>query len=126
MADIKAKYGASNQAITITINSLTNDAKRESGAVNNSVNCFLDALVQVKIATNTASDSTGDKSVYVYAYGSADGKMKFMLVDIQDIVDDRSQHASLCENASQRNLWKLHAVVDMNDFTLSGFQKYCK
>ena len=73
MADIKAKYGASNQAITITINSLTNDAKRESGAVDNSVNCFLDALVQVKIATNTASDSTGDKSVYVYAYGSADG-----------------------------------------------------
>lgn len=60
------------------------------------------------------------------AYGSADGRMKFMLVDIQDIFDDRTQHASLCENASQRNLWKAFAVVEMDDFTLSGFQKYCK
>jgi len=73
MSDTKAKYGSSNQGITVTINSLANDAKRESTAVDNSVNCFLDALVQVKIATNTAADSTGDKSVYVYTYGTTDG-----------------------------------------------------
>src|SRR4030042_908470 len=73
MADIKAKYGSSNQAITITINGLANDAKRESTALDNSNSCFLDALVQVKVATNTAADSTGDKSVYIYAYGTADG-----------------------------------------------------
>ena len=73
MSDIKAKYGNSNQAIAVTINGLANDAKRESAIVDNSTNCFLDALVQVKIATNTAADSTGDKSVYVYAYGTADG-----------------------------------------------------
>lgn len=72
MSDIKTKYGGSNQAITITINTLASDAKRESTAVDNSTNCFLDALVQVRIATNTAADSTGDKSVYVYAYGTAD------------------------------------------------------
>jgi hypothetical protein len=53
-------------------------------------------------------------------------QVKLMRVDIQDIVDDRARHASLCENASQRNLWKLFAVVEMDDFTLSGFQKYCK
>jgi len=29
-------------------------------------------MVQVKIATNASADSTGDKSVYVYAYGTAD------------------------------------------------------
>ena len=72
MADIKAKYGGSNQSITITLNGLANDAKRESAAVDNSTNCFLDAMVQVKIATNASADSTGDKSVYVYAYGTAD------------------------------------------------------
>jgi len=72
MADIKAKYGSSDQSITITINGLANDAKRESTAVDNSTNCCLDALVQVKIATNSSADSTGDKSVYVYAYGTAD------------------------------------------------------
>jgi len=73
MADIKSKYGASGQSLTITIDGLANDAKREPTAVDNSTTCFLDALVQVKIATNTAADSTGDKSVYVYAYGTADG-----------------------------------------------------
>ncbi len=72
MADIKAKYGGANQAITITINSLANDAKRESAAVDNSMNCFADALVQVQIATNTGADSTGDKSIYIYAYGTSD------------------------------------------------------
>lgn len=72
MADIKAKYGGSNQSITITINGLANDAKRESSLVDNSTNCFLDAMVQVKIATNASADSTGDKSVYVYAYGTTD------------------------------------------------------
>jgi hypothetical protein len=72
MADIKAKYGGSNQSITITLNGLANDAKRESALVDNSTNCFLDAMVQVKIATNASADSTGDKSVYVYAYGTAD------------------------------------------------------
>lgn len=73
MSDIKTKYGGGNQAITITLNSLGNDAQRESDAVDNSTNCFLDALVQVRIATNTSAASTGDKSVYVYAYGTADG-----------------------------------------------------
>lgn len=72
MSDIKAKYGGSNQSITITLNGLANDAKRESSLVDNSTNCFLDAMIQVKIATNTSADSTGDKSVYVYAYGTAD------------------------------------------------------
>jgi hypothetical protein len=73
MADIKAKYGSSNQTIAITINGLANDAKRESTAVDNAASCFLDALVQMKVATNMAADSTGDKSVHVYAYATADG-----------------------------------------------------
>lgn len=72
MADIKAKYGSGNQAIAITINGLAHDARRESAAIDNSTSCFLDALVQVRIATNIGADSTGDKSVYVYAYGTAD------------------------------------------------------
>lgn len=73
MSDIKAKYGTGNQPITITINGLVNDAKHESAAVDNAANCLLDALVQVRIATNTTADSTGDKSVYIYAYGTVDG-----------------------------------------------------
>lgn len=73
MADVKSKYGSSGQGLTVTIDNLANDGMRESAAVDNSVDCFLDALVQVRIATNTAAASTGDKSVYVYAYGTSDG-----------------------------------------------------
>jgi hypothetical protein len=73
MADIKSKYGTSGQSLAITINSLADDGKRESTAVDNATSCFFDALVQVKIATNTSADSTGDKCVYVYAYGTTDG-----------------------------------------------------
>jgi hypothetical protein len=79
-----------------------------------------------KIIYDRAGDYWKTMMIGFSAYGSADGKMKFMLVDIQDIVDDRSHHASLCENASKRNLWKLFTEVEMDDFTLSGFQKYCK
>lgn len=73
MADVKSKYGSSGQNLTVTINSLAHDGMRESAAVDNSADCFLDALVQVQIATNTAAASTDDKSVYVYAYGTSDG-----------------------------------------------------
>jgi hypothetical protein len=73
MADTKTKYGTGGQSISITINSLASDAKRESTAVNNATSGFLDALVQVKIATNTTTPSSDDKCVYVYAYGTADG-----------------------------------------------------
>lgn len=60
------------------------------------------------------------------ALGSADGKMRVHMVSMQNIVDDRSRHATLCEVASKRNIWTYFAVLDMNDFTLAGFQKYCK
>jgi len=72
MADIKTKYGAANQALTITIDGLASEAQRASAAVDNAASGFTDALVQVRIATNPAADSTGDKSVYVYAYGTSD------------------------------------------------------
>jgi len=72
MADIKAKYGTSNQTITITLNSLADAAARASTAVDNSSNCFLDAFVQVKV-NNTEGAPTGDANLLVYAYGTADG-----------------------------------------------------
>lgn len=73
MSEIKTQYGSANQSLSITLNGLANDAKRESASIDNSTSCFLDALVQVKIATNASADSTGDKALYVYAYGTSDG-----------------------------------------------------
>lgn len=73
MADIKTKYGANNQAITITLVGLADDGLRESLIVDNSVNLFFDVLVQLKINTGNVGAPAGDKNVLVYAYGSADG-----------------------------------------------------
>lgn len=72
MSDIKAKFGTSNQAITCTITSLANNGQRQSTAVDNSSNLFLDALVTVIVKTaGSGTSSTG--YVAVYAYGTADG-----------------------------------------------------
>ena len=72
MADIKAKYGTSTQTITITVASLATAGARESTAIDNTTNVFLDALVLVKLKSGAASTAaTG--YVNVYAYGTADG-----------------------------------------------------
>lgn len=71
-ADIKQKYGASNQSFTITIASLTNNSARQSTEVDNSSNLFLDALVQLKIKTG-ASGTASTGYVNVWAYATTDG-----------------------------------------------------
>jgi hypothetical protein len=71
-ADIKAKYGANNQTITITFASLANDAKRESTVIDNTSNCFFAALVQLQVKTGSGTIGS-NPVVNVYAYGTADG-----------------------------------------------------
>jgi hypothetical protein len=69
MADIKVKYGAAGEALTITLASLAQAAARSSLAVDNTTNLFLDALVQLQIEL-AAGTPGSDKAVYVYAYGT--------------------------------------------------------
>lgn len=70
--NLLAKYGTSNQTLTLTIASLANNGARQSTAVDNSSNLFLDALVFLKIKSGAASTvATG--YVNVYAVGSVDG-----------------------------------------------------
>lgn len=73
MASIKVAYGTST-ALTITLASLASSATvgRESTAVDNTSNLWVDAIVQVKVALQSGS-AANDKAVYVYAYGSEDG-----------------------------------------------------
>jgi hypothetical protein len=71
-ADLKTKYGTSNQALTITLASLAAAALRQSTAVDNTTNLFLNALVTAKVKTAAASVSaTG--AVYFYVFGTTDG-----------------------------------------------------
>lgn len=57
---------------------------------------------------------------------SEDKKMMFTSLATQQVVDDRADHSTVIEDASPRNLWGYYAVMDPNDFSLSGFQKFCK
>lgn len=71
MAVIKPLFGTANQPITITLTSLGIGAARQSTVIDNTTALFLDVLVQIKSAASAAT--TGDKCLYVYAYGTADG-----------------------------------------------------
>lgn len=70
MATIKNLY-ASSSALTITLASLANGSARESTAVSNTTNLYLDALVTVKVKTASSGTSTTGY-LTVFAYGSID------------------------------------------------------
>ncbi len=74
MADVKANYPAASD-VTITLASLASDtnllAGRESTALDNSSNLYLDYLVSGKITTGTSP--TTARSIQVFAVGSSDG-----------------------------------------------------
>lgn len=74
MADVKANYPSASD-VTITLASLASDTNlltgRESTAVDNSSNLYLDYLVSGKITTGTSP--TTAKSIQVWAVGSWDG-----------------------------------------------------
>lgn len=72
MATTNIDYGTNGQTITITLASLANAGQRESTAIDNTTNKYLDALVMLKMKTHASSASTGDKAIYVYAYGTVD------------------------------------------------------
>jgi hypothetical protein len=72
---IETKFGTTNQAITCQLApagvGLANNGARQSAAIDNRTNLFLDALVTVKVKSNAAGTSaTG--YVNVYAYGTTD------------------------------------------------------
>jgi hypothetical protein len=57
---------------------------------------------------------------------SANGRVKILTLGTQQVVDDRTEHCTVIEGISPRNSYVYFARVDLNDFTLGGFQKYCK
>jgi hypothetical protein len=57
---------------------------------------------------------------------SANDRTRFISVATQQAVDDRTRHSTVIEDASPRNIWSYYADLDVNDFTLAGFQKFSK
>jgi len=57
---------------------------------------------------------------------SADKTMHFVAGPCQNVVDERYDHATVTKILCPENIWTFFAKVNPNDFTLAGFQKYCK
>jgi hypothetical protein len=70
--DIKGKFGANSQALTITLASLGSTSARASTAIDNSSNVYEDILFFLKVKSGASSTSTSGV-VNVYAVGSVDG-----------------------------------------------------
>lgn len=72
MGDIQTDYGTAGQAITITLAGLAASATvgRESTVIDNTVDRFLDVLVQVKVEVGVV---LAPKQILVFAYASVDG-----------------------------------------------------
>ena len=59
-------------------------------------------------------------------YESSGGEMRYTQFSHAVMVDDRTQHATGTEIASPKNKVFCFADVDPRDFTLAGFQKFCR
>lgn len=70
--DLKTEYGTVSQGITITLASLASASYRESAALDNTSNKFLDVLIYLAIALQAGSP-TGEKALKVFFYASEDG-----------------------------------------------------
>lgn len=70
MATVTELFSGS-AAITCSASTLANNAARESAAIDNSANLYLDALVQIALTVASGGVATG--TVVVYAAASVDG-----------------------------------------------------
>jgi hypothetical protein len=58
---------------------------------------------------------------------SEDQETRFRLGGVNAaMIDDRTDHATVANSASPSNKYVFFADLDQEDFTLGGFQKYCK
>lgn len=72
MSNVKTAYGSNNQTFNCSLASLANSAARQSDAISNAVNDYIDILVQLKVKSG-ASGTSAAGFVCIYAVGSADG-----------------------------------------------------
>lgn len=106
MPDLKSKY-APAATITITLASLATSATRvvgrESTAVDNSTNLYLDALVSGKITTGTTP--TGGQ-IDIWVYGSHDEVPTYM-----DVLDGTDSAETFADENSRNSAMRLGAVI---------------
>ena len=53
-------------------------------------------------------------------------KMRLTYAGEQVVVDERADHATLISGPTPTDIWQYDAEMDEDDFSLAGFQKFCK
>ena len=75
-------------------------------------------------------DKAGDywKTMFIGAAAceNDDKSLRFCTVAVQQMIDDRADRSTVIEDCSPRNIWAYFAEMDINHFSLGGFQKFCK
>jgi hypothetical protein len=110
MSTVKTVYGTQGVAITITITSLGSAAQRQSTAVDNTSNLYLDALVAFKIKT-AASGTSATGAVKCYVYGTSDAG-----TDYGDTVTGSDGSVTLTSPPNLRLLTVLNAVANATTY----------
>lgn len=64
--------------------------------------------------------------MHLLPHKSSDGKLDCVGAGDHVVVDVLRDHATRLSNLNLGKEYTLNAVVDYNDFTLAGVQKYCK
>ena len=59
-------------------------------------------------------------------FESEDKAFRLTYIGDQIVIDERSEHATLITGPSPKDIWNYLAEMDENDFSLAGFQKFCK
>jgi hypothetical protein len=65
-------------------------------------------------------------SVTTSGFETGDRNVKFLAWLDHMIVDSRREHATIISQLHPDTVLAFNAVLDLNDFSLAGFQKYCK
>lgn len=113
MASVKIEY-ASSAAYTIGLGSLASDttllAGRESTAVSNTANKYMDYLVAGKIRAGTSP--TAGNTIEVWAYGSLDDTPTY-----PDVLDGTDSAETLTSANVKANMIKLVASITVDSTT---------
>jgi len=59
-------------------------------------------------------------------FESRDKEMRLTYAGEQVVIDERADHATLISGPTPTDIWQYDVEMDVDDFSLAGFQKFCK
>jgi hypothetical protein len=59
-------------------------------------------------------------------FESRDKEMRLTYAGEQSVIDERSKHATLFSGPTPTDIWQYDIEMEEDDFSLAGFQKFCK